>query len=401
MKGKVLYVSGNVAAALGAKLARIQVAPIYPITPATTVSEKISDLISGNKLKAKIIYVESEHSAMAACIGAAMTGVRAFTATSSQGLLLMNEMIHWASGARLPIVMAVANRAICAPWALWADHNDTMSVKDAGWIQLYCTSAQEVLDTILLAYKISEQTLIPAMVIYEGFLVSHTYEPVVIPSQEDADRFLPPLKPKFKLDPKTPISFGTIVMMSDYAAQLRYRQNKDMLAVFQKSEEAVREFESVFGKSATAIVESYNTKTAQTILISMGTMADTIKETVEKNPDIGWIRIKMFRPFPCRQIQKILLDRICDDFPLEKLIVLDRNLSCGQGGHLWQEIRSSLYGQLWHCNPYSKKPKILGYVAGLNGDDITPATIKAILKHGQTALNDERPILWGKQENAA
>jgi len=281
MEGKTRYISGNVAAALGAKLARIQVAPIYPITPATTVSEKISDLIDSNELQAKIIYVESEHSAMAACIGAAMTGVRAFTATSSQGLLLMNEMIHWAAGARLPIVMAVANRAICAPWALWADHNDTMSVKDAGWIQLYCTNAQEVLDTILLAYRISEQTLIPVMVIYEGFLVSHTYEPVIVPSQKDADKFLPPLKPKFKLDPKNPISFGTIIMMPDYAAQLRYRQNNDMLTVFQKSEEAAQEFESAFGRSSTAIVESHNTKTAQTIFISMGTMADTAKE-VEK-----------------------------------------------------------------------------------------------------------------------
>jgi len=337
---------------------------------------------------------------MAACIGAAMTGVRAFTATSSQGLLLMNEMIHWAAGARLPIVMAVANRAICAPWALWADHNDTMSVKDAGWIQLYCTNAQEVLDTILLAYRISEQTLIPVMVIYEGFLVSHTYEPVIVPSQKDADKFLPPLKPKFKLDPKNPISFGTIIMMPDYAAQLRYRQNNDMLTVFQKSEEAAQEFESAFGRSSTAIVESHNTKTAQTIFISMGTMADTAKE-VEKNPDIGWIRIKMFRPFPSRQIQKIILDRVWDDFSLKRIIVLDRNLSCGQGGHLWQEIRSALYDVTWRCNPYCDKPKIFGYVAGLNGNDITPATIEEIIKHSQLALNDERPILWGKGGNIA
>ena len=400
MEGKTRYISGNVAAALGAKLARIQVAPIYPITPATTVSEKISDLIDSNELQAKIIYVESEHSAMAACIGAAMTGVRAFTATSSQGLLLMNEMIHWAAGARLPIVMAVANRAICAPWALWADHNDTMSVKDTGWIQLYCTNAQEVLDTILLAYRISEQTLIPVMVIYEGFLVSHTYEPVIVPSQKDADKFLPPLKPKFKLDPKNPISFGTIIMMPDYAAQLRYRQNNDMLTVFQKSEEAAQEFESAFGRSSTAIVESHNTKTAQTIFISMGTMADTAKE-VEKNPDIGWIRIKMFRPFPSRQIQKIILDRVWDDFSLKRIIVLDRNLSCGQGGHLWQEIRSALYDVTWRCNPYCDKPKIFGYVAGLNGDDITPETIEEIIKHSQLALNDERPILWGKGGNIA
>lgn len=400
MKNKILYISGNVAAALGAKLARVQVAPIYPITPATTVSEKISDLIGNNKLKAKIIYVESEHSAMAACIGAATTGVRAFTATSSQGLLLMNEMIHWAAGARLPIVMAVANRALCAPWALWADHNDTMSVKDAGWLQFYCTSAQEVMDTILLAYKISEQALIPSMVIYEGFLVSHTYEPVIVPSQEEADQFLPPLSPKFKLDPKNPLSFGTIVMMPDYAAQLRYRQNNDMLTVFQKSEEAAREFESVFERSLTAIVESRNTKTAQTIFLSMGTVADTIKETAEKNPDIGWIRIKMFRPFPCQQIQKILFDRVWDDFPLERIVILDRNLSCGQGGHLWQEIRSSLYDINWHCNPYCNRPKILGYVAGLNGDDITPTTIEEIFKHSRTAP-DEDPILWGKGGNVA
>ncbi len=393
MKNKILYTSGNVAAALGAKLARIQVAPIYPITPATAVSEKISDFIGGNELKAKIIYVESEHSAMAACIGAAMTGVRAFTATSSQGLLLMNEMIHWASGARLPIVMAVANRAICAPWALWADHNDTMSVKDAGWIQLYCTSAQEVLDTILLAYRISEQTLIPAMVIYEGFLVSHTYEPVIIPSQEDVDKFLPPLKPKFRLDPKNPISFGTIIMMPNYAAQLRYRQNNDMLTVFQKSEEAARKFESVLGKSVTAIVESYNTKTARTIIVTMGTIADTVREVAEKNPDLGLIRIKMFRPFPKEKLQKLLFasDRDWDSSPLKKIVVIDRSLSCGQGGHLWQEIRSALGGKTWY---HDYAPAILGYVVGLNGDDVTPSVVKNIVQHSRTALSDAKPILW-------
>lgn len=393
---KNLYVPGNVAAALGAKLARIQVAPIYPITPATTVSEKLADLISDNELKAKIIYVESEHSAMAACVGAAMTGVRTFTATSSQGLLLMNEMVHWASGARLPIVMAVANRAICAPWALWADHNDTMSVKDAGWIQLYCASAQEILDTMLLAYKISEQVLLPVMVIYEGFLVSHTYEPVIIPSQEEADEFLPAYQPKFKLDPENPISFGTIIMMPDYAAQLRYRLHNDILNVFKKSEEAAQEFGAVFGRSATAIVESCNTETARTIFISMGTMADTIKETVKKNPDLGLIRIKMFRPFPKEKLQKLLFasDRDWDKSPLKKIVVIDRSLSCGQGGQLWQEVRSSLYNLNGNSNHCSIAPKILGYVVGLNGDDVTPQTVENILQHSQSVVSDEKPLLW-------
>ncbi len=197
-------ISGNEAVAYGAMLSRVQVIPAYPISPQTTIVEALSDFCASGKLKADFVQVESEHSAMACCVGAASAGARTFTATSAQGLALMHEVLHWAAGSRLPIVMANVNRAMSAPWTMWCDQGDSLAQRDTGWLQFYCEDNQEVLDTIIMAYRISEKVLLPVMVCLDGFILSHTYEQVDIPEIQDVDRFLPPYEARYKLDVEAP-----------------------------------------------------------------------------------------------------------------------------------------------------------------------------------------------------
>lgn len=394
IKGTLELLSGNLAAATAVKLARVQVIPAYPITPATTIPEQIASFVESGKLKAEFLCSESEHSAMASAIGAAAVGARVFTATSSQGLLLMTEMIYWAAGARLPIVMVNVNRAICAPWALWADHNDSMSVKDAGWIQLYCKNAQEVLDSILMGYKLGEkkQIQIPVMIVYEGFTVSHAYEPVIVPRQESVDQFLPPRDPKYKLDIEDPRTIGGLLSPSGYA-ETQYQLHEAMSRVPAEAERISREFQKTFDWKTTAVLETVRAKTAPTIFVCMGTMAETVREVIRENPDFGLIRIKMFRPFPVENLKKILGARIANGCPIRKIIVLDHSLSRGQGGHLWMELRHCFYSFL-RQDVYRQMPHILGYVTGLSGEDITPAVIRNILQHAQNNNGDQKSVMW-------
>lgn len=384
-KDRMEFISGNAAAAEAVRLARVQVVPAYPITPATTVPEKIADFIADGSLHAKFIPVESEHSAMAACIGASISGARTFTATSSQGLELMNEMLPWASGDRLPIGMVNVNRALAAGWALWADHNDSMSVKDTGWMQLYVKDAQDVLDTILIGYKLAEWVNIPFMVVYEGFIVSHAYERVMIPDQSLVDEFLPPYKPKFKLDPDNPCAFGGMVLQTPYAEMQRLF-HEDMQTVPKVAQNFADEFERITGRKREMVIETYNIQKAKTIIVGMGTMVSTIRKIAENDPEIGLIRIKMFRPFPIRALTRAIIG---NSFAVKKIIVIDRNLSRGQGGHTWQELRAGMYS----FRDVYKGP-IFGYTTGLNGEDITPGVIHGIIDDAKTKSDDNQPILW-------
>lgn len=378
---KMKFISGNEAAAHGVRLARVQVVAGYPITPATTVTEKITEFAAKGIFDGRIQLVESEHSSMATCIGAAMTGVRTFTATSSQGLLYMGEMVHWAAGSRLPIVMVNANRAICAPWALWSDQSDSMSLKDSGWMQFYCENAQEVLDSILMAYKLSEKLLIPSMVCYEGFLISHAYEPVIIPSQSEVDKFLPPYKAKYTLNPDKPHSFGNMIWPEDFT-EIKHNFHGDMLVVTKEAKKISEEFQKVFGRKGEMVFEAHTKTSADTVVIAMGSMTSTIHGAMKNNSNVDVVKLKMFRPFPKRELRKLFLK-------YEKVIVIDRNLSPGQGGQMWTEIRSMLCGSKIGL-------KVFGYVAGLNGMDITPDTVKDMVKDSGERTTDFEPILWTK-----
>jgi pyruvate/2-oxoacid:ferredoxin oxidoreductase alpha subunit len=258
-------IMGNHAVAYGVKLARAEVVAAYPITPQTQTVEKIAEMVASGEMKAEYIKVESEHSAMAACIGASATGARAFTATSSQGLALMHEMLHWAAGARLPVVMTNVNRAMAPGWNIWSEQNDSLSQRDTGWMQFYCESNQEVLDTVIQAFKIAEKVLMPAMICLDGFSLSHTYEGVEIPDQEDIDDFLPSYDPEFKLDVDDPKTFGAM-MFPEWYYEMRYKMHEAMVEAKSVIAEVDEEFYEKFGRKY-GLIERYKCDGAKTVII--------------------------------------------------------------------------------------------------------------------------------------
>ncbi len=366
---------GNHALSLGATLARVQVIAAYPITPQTQVVELLSEIVAGGKLKAEFIKVESEHSAMAACIGASSAGARAFTATSAQGLALMHEMLHWAAGARLPIVMGEINRAMAPPWSVWSDQNDSLSQRDTGWMQFYCQSNQEVLDTVILAYKVAERVLMPAMIVLDAFALSHTYEAVEIPEQEMVDTFLPPFDYPYKLNIQDPHTFGGLTT-PDWYMELRYKMqeaSEQALAVVQEEGAA---FARLFGRANYA-VEPYQVDDAEIVLVTSGTVASTavhaVREMRKKGLKVGNLRFRVLRPFPFADVRRLLAKA-------GKIIVIDRNISFGYHGIFAQEVKAALYG-------HSDAP-VYGFIAGLGGRDIFPETIEAIV---QEALHADKP----------
>jgi len=359
-------IMGNHALSYGAKLSRVQVIAAYPITPQTQVVEALSEFVANGELNAKFIKVESEHSAMSACIAASGAGVRTFTATSAHGLALMHEMLHWACGARLPIVMADINRAMGPPWTVWTEQTDSLAQRDTGWLQFYCESNQEVLDTVIQGYKIAERLLLPVMIVLDAFFLSHTCEPVDIPDIEIVDTYLPPYKPEYKLDIKNPHSFGAITM-PDLYMELRYMIQKDMERASEVVLAADKEFEKIFGRSY-GITEEYRCEDAEIILVTSATIASTsrivIDELRNQGHKVGMLKIRMFRPFPEAEVRQKLKKA-------KKVAVIDRNISFGVGGIFCQEIKAAL------CNE-KEKPLVFGFIAGLGGRDVTPEVIKDI-----------------------
>jgi len=239
---------GNFAASWGAQLSRVQVIAAYPITPQTLIVEKLSEIVADGELDAKFIKVESEHSAMAACIGASATGARAYTATSAQGLALMHEMLHWAGLARMPIVMTNVNRAMAPGWSIWADQNDSLSQRDTGWMQIYASSAQEILDSTIIGYKVSEQVLLPTLISFDAFFLSHTVEVVDMPEIELVDKYLPPFKPDYKLDVNDPRSFGALTD-EQYYYEFRYKMQESMNEAVDIIKDAGKEYEKTYRQS--------------------------------------------------------------------------------------------------------------------------------------------------------
>jgi pyruvate/2-oxoacid:ferredoxin oxidoreductase alpha subunit len=375
-------IMGNHSLSFGAMLGRAQVIAAYPITPQTQVVELLSEMCADKTLDATFIKVESEHSAMAACLGASIAGARTFTATSSQGLTLMHELLHWASGGRLPVVMGNINRAMAPGWSIWSDQNDSLSQRDTGWIQFYCANNQEVLDTVIQAFKVSEKLLIPSMVILDAFTLSHTYEVVDIPDQKKVDEFLPPFKPEITLTPDDPHAFGGLTS-PDHYFELRYKLQKDMEKVLELIEKTGREYEKMFGRYL-GIVEEHLCEDADLIFITSGTMGSTAKVAVDElrkeGIKAGNLRIKLFRPFPFEIVQNSVKGA-------KKVAVVDRNISYGHHGMFFQEVKSAMFG-------HSDGLPVFGFIAGLGGRDITPSTFKEIAQYAQEKEKPEENIVW-------
>ncbi len=373
---------GSHAVSEAVRLAGVKVISAYPITPQTHIMEALSEYCADGTLKAKLICVESEHSAMAAVIGAASAGVRTFTATSSHGLAYMHELLHWASAARLPIVMAEVNRALGPGWNIWMDQTDSLSQRDTGWIQLYCEDGQEALDTTLQAYRLAETVNLPVMVILDAFFLSHTYEPVEIPDQAEADRFLPPFSPRFKIDLSNPSAMGQLAGPAHYM-EMRHNIQMAMECVEETFDGIESEFTDVFGRSY-GVFETAACEDADVVLAMAGTAASTCRHVIAElraaGEKVGLLKLKMFRPFPLSRLRQAL-----EHVP--KIAVLDRNCSFGASGIFAQEIRAAL------CNQ-AKRPLVFGYIGGLGGRDVTPETLKEIYYRTKETDCPETESVW-------
>jgi pyruvate/2-oxoacid:ferredoxin oxidoreductase alpha subunit len=375
---------GNHAVSWGVKLGRAEVISAYPITPQTQIVEELSEMCADGGLDARFIKVESEHSAMAACIGAAAVGTRTFTATSSQGLALMHELLHWAALGRHPVVMADVNRAMGPGWNIWTDQNDSLSQRDTGWIQLYCETNQEVLDTTIQGFKLAEAVDLPVMVILDAFFLSHTAEPVDIPDQDLVDGFLPKREARYKLDTKDPHAFGALVRPDAYM-EMRLQQQEAMDEARRVFAGIETEWEALTGRRH-GPVEGYRTEGAELLLVTSGTITSTAREVVDDRRDageaVGLVKVKMFRPFPTAELRALLAG-------VSRVAVLDRNISPGHGGIFAEEIRSALYDI-----PPDDRPTLFGYVVGLGGRDVTPAVIDGIIDGTLAGEVPEREDLW-------
>jgi len=358
--------TANHLAGYAAKAARVKVVAAYPITPQTTVVEKIADFVENGEMEAEYIRVESEHSAMVACIAAAAAGVRTFTATSSQGLALMHEALHWASGSRLPIVMAVVNRAMGAPWSIWPDFSDSLSQRDTGWIQFYCADNQEVFDTIIQAYKLceNEKVFLPAMVCLEGFILSHTYAPASVPSQKEVDAFLPEYKCGWMLDINRPYSHANLVA-PEYYMEFRYMIQEAMENAKQLIPQVDNDYGKHFGREYGGLVEKYKCEDADLVMLTMGTMASDAKLAVDKlrkeGLKVGSARVRVYRPYPVEEILSLARN-------VQMISTIDRHISFGMEGFLASETKAALFDQ-------KDKPLVAGFIAGLGGRDVTADTI--------------------------
>jgi pyruvate/2-oxoacid:ferredoxin oxidoreductase alpha subunit len=371
--------TGNVAVAYGAMLSDVKVVAAYPITPQTTIIEELATMQAEGLADFDYIRVESEHSAMAACIGASMGGARAFTATCGQGLFLMHEMLHYAAGARTPVVLANVNRAAAAPWTIWSDQTDSVSQRETGWIQLYCEGNQEVLDTTIMAFKIAETLRLPVMVVLDAFFLSHTSEPIDIPEKQAVRAFLPPFDPgDLWLDPDNPRTFGGLSMTNAYM-EFRWQIQRDMEKAKKIIAQVHEEFARTFGRSYQQ-VEAYRTEDADVTIAVSGTVASTGRDAIDllidKGERVGMVKLKTLRPFPREEVIAAFRNK-------KKVAVIDRNFSPGATGIWAQEIRSALYEL-----PQKERPLIYGYIAGLGGRDISVKTIESIYRK---TMEDDQP----------
>lgn len=365
------------------RLCKPGVISAYPITPQTHIVEELAQMVSNGELNSKFVNVESEHSAASVVLGAVATGVRAFTATSSQGLFYMAEVIFNIAGMRLPLVLTCANRAISAPINIWNDQQDSVSLRDAGWIQLYAENNQEAVDFHLMGYRISEDKsiMLPVMVCMDGFILTHGIESVDMPAQEEVDKFLPPYQALYKLDPQEPITMG-ILADPDYYMETRFAIQETMKGTLNLLPKVSQEFAKVFGRDyKDCLVEEYHTKDAEKVIVAMGSVCGTIKEVIDefrkKGKKVGLLKIISYRPFPYQRVYEALKN-------VKRVAVLDKAVSLGGCAPLAVEIKAAF-------SQKKKAPEVINsFIAGLGGRDITLQTIKEILsKLTQKAANGE------------
>ncbi|MFX1288174.1 MAG: transketolase C-terminal domain-containing protein [Promethearchaeota archaeon] len=386
---KIKIITGNHAAAHALRQVRVGVIAAYPITPQSPVVEKIADFVSKGKLDARFVKVESEHSALAVCCAASATGSRVGTATSSHGLMLMYEMLPWASGNRLPIIINLATRATGAPWSVWTDHQDFITIRDVGWIQMFCMDNQEIYDTNIQAFKIAEdpRVFLPTIVAYDGYILSHTMMPVSIEKQDDIDNFLPPLKHHINLsdvstikgiDPVTTPHLrdrGTEGVAPGYF-EYRYAMQKALENSIEIIMNVHDEYSEKFGRSyGNGIYKTYLTEDADLIIFAMGSVASQARNVISqlrKNGlKVGLVSLKLFRPFPVSQLREVFKNT-------NLVVVFDRDIGYGYEGVLSYELKAALYGLKY-------SPFIKGFIVGLGGRDVTD---QHIIKGVTKAINE-------------
>jgi 2-oxoisovalerate ferredoxin oxidoreductase alpha subunit len=384
-----MMLTGNYAAAYGAQLARVEAIPVYPITPQSTVMEKIITLIKEGKLDAEYLPMESEHSVMAAAIAAEATGVRVFTASSSQGIAYMHENLFVASGLRLPIVMAMVNRSIGPPISIYPDHTDSLAQRDTGWIQYYVEDAQEVIDTIIQSYRVAEHrdVLLPVAVCYEGLVISHFLEPVEIPNQRAVDEFLPPYEPDHVLLSPKQVMHLSVTVNDHYFMEYKYQQQEAMDNAKVIIQEVDEEFGETFGRKYGGLIQSHRMEDAEVAIISMGSISGLARMAVDElrneGINVGSLKLRVFRPFPQEELQMKTEN-------LKLLIVIDRDASIGMGGIVYSEIAGNLY----HLSP---KPLMVNYIVGLGGRVITLNDLKTLITEAMNKITEgkiDNPVRW-------
>lgn len=367
--------TGHKATAHGVKLARPEVIAAYPITPQSEISENLSEFSAEGKIDAKVFRIESEHSAMSSLIGASLAGARTFTATSSNGLYYMTEMLFFAAGARVPIVMAVANRAPSPPWSVWGDQSDSISQRDTGWLQIYVENCQEVLDTIIQAYKIveKEDIRLPIMICLDGFTLTHVSEPVEIPDQDKVDEFLPPFDPEYSLakslKEEDPVCFSHITPPETSYMEYKYRQAEAAERASERINKVDEEFAEKFGRKYGGLFEEYEVDDAEAVLVTLGSISTTAKATVEEyradGKKVGTIKLRSFRPFPSEELRKTLEDA-------SVVGVIDREHSCDRKGAVYSEVAAAL-------SELKNDQIIVNYVTGLGGREVRKNHIRTML----------------------
>lgn len=365
--GNRQFISGDEAVAIGVRLAKPKVIAAYPITPQTIVVERLADMVEDGSLESEYMYVESEHSALSAVMGASVLGARTFTATSSQGLLYMAEVLYYAAGGRVPLVMMNANRSIALPWSIFGDQRDSLSQLDSGWIQVYVEDAQESLDMIIQAYAIAEneEVLTPVMVNLDGFILTHTYERVDIPTEEKIDKFLPEFNLKQKMDLKNPKNLF-FTSPPQHNIGFKYQQHKAMLDAKKVIEDVDKKYEKIVGRGYGGLIDSYHCDDADEIIITLGSITGLVRDVVDslrsKGRKVGVLKIRFMRPFPKEEIIKATENA-------KVIAVLEKDISFGNEGTVYTNVSSAIR---------DNNKTLLNYIGGLGGMDIKRSEIEDI-----------------------
>jgi len=372
-------VESSIAIAEAVKNCEPDVVACYPITPSTHIAETLAKFYADGELKS-YITTESEFASISCICGASAAGGRAFSTTSSQGLALMHEVVYAAAGMRLPIVMVVGNRALSAPLNIWCDHQDSIAERDSGWIQLYCESSQEGVDSAIQAFKIAESTMLPTMVGVDGFYLTHTVEPLDIPTMEEVRKFLPKFQPQVRLDPENPISMGEYALPDTYQS-FREDVHKDNLAAKSRIVEVDKEFEQMFGRGHGGLAQGYKSDDADYVFLAMGSVIGNAKEAVDelraKGKKVGVVKIRSFRPFPEEEVRKLLEGK-------KHVAVFEKSYSMGSFAPVYADVINSLYS-------LKKRPVVSSFIGGLGGKDVPVKTVLEIFK---TIRKREHMRIW-------